>query len=431
MRVLVLGGYGQIGSAIVRTLSDAGCDVVGLGRAAALGRRLAPQAHWIGADIATLLTAELWAPLLVDVEVVVNASGALQDGAKDNLSRVQGEAIAALIVACQAAGVKRFVQISAPGAASDARTAFLRTKGEADAALRASALDWIIFKPGLVIGPNAYGGTALVRMLAAFPLVQPIVLGDAQVQTVALSDVADAVRRGALGQAPARRDYDLVEENPQRLDALIASVRAWAGFAPAHARIALPRWGGFAIARIADAAGWLGWRSPLRTTSLRVLADGVVGDPAPWRAVTGAPLQSLSQTLAAMLATMQERVFARAQLVFPVLVVTLALFWIASGVIGALQLDASASVLPRHLDAPTRRALVLAGAGADVAIGVGVLVRPWTRAAAWAAVALSVAYLIAASLLTPHLWADPLGPLVKVFPGIGLALAVAALAEKR
>jgi hypothetical protein len=33
--------------------------------------------------------------------------------------------------------------------------------------------------------------------------------------------------------------------------------------------------------------------------------------------------------------------------------------------------------------------------------------------------------------VTPELWADPLGPFVKVFPAMALALAVAALAEER
>jgi hypothetical protein len=43
----------------------------------------------------------------------------------------------------------------------------------------------------------------------------------------------------------------------------------------------------------------------------------------------------------------------------------------------------------------------------------------------------SLAYLLLGAVLTPYLWADPLGPLVKIVPGIGLASAVAALAEER
>ena len=43
----------------------------------------------------------------------------------------------------------------------------------------------------------------------------------------------------------------------------------------------------------------------------------------------------------------------------------------------------------------------------------------------------SVLYLAAGSVLTPWLWADPLGVFVKVLPAIGLALLLAAMAEER
>jgi uncharacterized protein YbjT (DUF2867 family) len=147
--------------------------------------------RWIGADIATLTTPHAWAAHIEGVDAIVNASGALQDGARDNLRAAQQDAIIALIQACAGKAI-RFVQISAPGAKLDARTEFLRTKGVADAAFRASALDWTILKPGLVISANAYGGTSLLRMLAATPFGQPLVLGDARVQIVAASDVAEA-----------------------------------------------------------------------------------------------------------------------------------------------------------------------------------------------------------------------------------------------
>jgi len=60
-----------------------------------------------------------------------------------------------------------------------------------------------------------------------------------------------------------------------------------------------------------------------------------------------------------------------------------------------------------------------------------VLYRPVLRFACFAAIVVSLGYLVGGTVLTPHLWADPLGVFVKVFPGIGLALAVASIAEER
>ncbi|WP_420813175.1 NAD(P)H-binding protein [Methylobacterium currus] len=69
----------------------------------------------------------------------------------------------ALFRACAEAEIRRVVQVSTVGAAPDARTAFLRTKDAADAALAQADLDWTILRPGLVLAPTAYGGTALLR----------------------------------------------------------------------------------------------------------------------------------------------------------------------------------------------------------------------------------------------------------------------------
>ena len=46
-------------------------------------------------------------------------------------------------------------------------------------------------------------------------------------------------------------------------------------------------------------------------------------------------------------------------------------------------------------------------------------------------VALSALYLLGATILTPALWIDPLGPLVKVVPGMALALVALAIMDER
>jgi uncharacterized protein YbjT (DUF2867 family) len=431
MRVLVLGGYGLIGSEIVRRLQAEGLDVVGFGRSAAKGRRLAPDVEWRGGNLNTLHEPADWRPYLEGVDGVVNASGALQDGAGDALTVTQDQAIRACIAACEQKRIIRFVQISAPGAEPDAKTAFMRTKAHADDALRKSVLVWTILKPGLVISAYAYGGTALIRMLSAFPWMQPLVLPRAQMQTVAATDVAEAVLVALTTERLARVEADLVEREPHRLADIVAAMRAWLGFAPANATLALP-WSIAALAaRCADAAGWLGWRSPLRTTALVVLRDNVLGDADAGERALGRPLKSLRESLHALPATLQERTFARAQLAFPLLVLVLAGFWIASGLIALAHVEGAALVLRATPLAGAADALVIGGALADIAIGVCLCMRATIRAAAFAAIALSVAYLALGTALTPQLWADPLGVFVKVIPGMALALIVAALAEER
>jgi hypothetical protein len=43
----------------------------------------------------------------------------------------------------------------------------------------------------------------------------------------------------------------------------------------------------------------------------------------------------------------------------------------------------------------------------------------------------AIAYLAGATIWTADLWADPLGPLVKILPGIVLSMTLAALLDER
>ena len=433
MRVLVLGAYGLIGEEVVGQLTEAGHEVVGLGRNTARARRRRPECTWITADLADLRQAASWAPVLMQarVEAVVNCAGALQDGSRDDVAGVQSGAIRALLEAATAAGIGRLVQISAPRAEPASETPFMRTKGEADAAVQASALEWTILRPGLVLAPQAYGGSALLRALAAVPLVQPLAFADSPLQTVWVCDVARAVVLTIEGKVASRRVYDLVEDEARPLGDVLRSLRSWLGYAPAPAvpvPVALIR----LAARIGDALGWLGWRPPLRAAALRELAAGVVGDPAPWRTAGGPALAPLDVTLRRLPSTVQERWFARAFLLKPLAIGTLAGFWAITGLLTLLAPDDAAHVLRvRGVGAFSAYAIAIIGAIADLALGLALLWRRTMPSAALGMIFLTLAYLAGASVLAPDLWTDPLGPLVKTLPALVLALVVLGWAEDR
>lgn len=429
--VLVLGAYGMIGQGIVRHLLAEGHRVKGLGRSAREARRAFPGLDWLIRDLADMTAPEDWAHGLQDVDFVVNAAGALQDGPADDLTLVHETAIAALARACAARGTG-LVQVSSVGVRPDASTHFFRSKAAGDAAVRGSGAPHWILRPGLVMADTAYGATGLLRMLAAVPLVQPLAMAQAQVQTIGLRDLARAVAACLDGTIPEGTEADLVETHKHSLATLAASLRGWLGFAPARATLHAPGWALRLASRGADALGRLGWRSPLRSNALTALGESVLGDPAPWRAAGGPPIAGLDQTLAAMPARAEDRLAARIRLAMPFVVATLALFWLLSGLIGLARLDAAAEWLtdagwPLWLS----RASVVAWSLVDIALGAALLWRPWARRAVLGMVAVSLAYLGLATLILPGLWADPLGPLLKIVPGIMLALLALPMLESR
>ncbi|WP_428672240.1 SDR family oxidoreductase [Roseibium sp.] len=426
----VLGAYGFIGAACVRALREAGYRVTCIGRSLECGRKAFPDLDWVQRDFADTLAGD-WKSLLGGMDVVVNASGALQDGARDNLAAIHETAVKRICEALEGTQV-RFVQISAAGVSEDAPTNFFRTKARGDATIMASRTDWIILRPVLVLGADAYGGTALLRAGAAMPFAGLELFGNARIQTVHVDDVARAVVQAASGDLGTRFVADLTEDGSRSFSELVCRFRSWLGYPDWRARIAVPEFAISLLRKGADALGWLGWRSPLRTNALKSLDSGITGDPEGWRQRGGIPLKSLEQTLAVLPATAQERAFARLYLLLPLAIGCLSLFWTLSGLIGVFSYrDAMAVLTGSGVSQPMAAAAVFGGAVADLTLGIAVLFRRWCRRASIGMILVALAYLTGGTLLTPHLWADPLGPLVKVLPSLVLAALVVLVLEER
>jgi uncharacterized protein YbjT (DUF2867 family) len=431
MTVLIVGAYGLIGCGVAQRLERDGHTIIGLGRDIDTGKRVLPTINWLSADLRSLTKVSTWQPFLKDVDVVVNCSGALQDGPEDDLEVVHHYAVAALAQACASANVK-LVQISAVGAHADAATPFLASKARGDTAIQAAAINHHIFRPGLVLGRHSYGGTTMLRMLASFPLIQPIAVPEAKVQTVALDDVAEAVSAALAGNIPNGFVGDLVENETHTLREVVASMRQWLGFAPARHEILIPSFLIRTLSKFADGLGRLGWRSPLRSTAVKVLADGVTGVPTDLSQFGMPPVKSLAETLASMPARVEDRLFAHMALLTPIIIVTLITFWFLSGIIGFISVNEAALVL-EDVGWPSALAFasVLFWAVVDIAIAFGLAYRPYAKITCWCAIGVSLFYLTASTLFVPYLWLDPLGPMVKILPSIALALVARIALETR
>ena len=429
MRVLLTGATGLIGSAVFAALRGAGHEVVAVARGAGAASRLPEAARVIALDLRQATRPADWLPHLAAVDAVVNCAGVLQDGPRDSTAAVHIAAADALFAACEQAGVRRVVQVSALGVDRGAATAFASTKLAGDQALMARNLDWVILRPSLVVGRAAYGGSALIRALAALPLT-PRVAQAAPLQVVQLDDLVRTVLFFLAPDAPARIALDIV--GPERLtfDEVVAAYRRWLGRTRTRF-VPVPAWVTHALFRLGDMVALLGWRPPLRSTALVEIARGTVGDPGPWTRLTGIAPRTLQAALAAEPASVQERWFAQLYLLKPLLLAVLALYWLATGLIAVGPgWDDAVALLEAAEVGPAPR-LAVAGSVADIAVGVGIAVRRTARDALHAALGLSIAYLVLATVLQPVLWADPLGPLVKIAPILALHLVTLATLEDR
>jgi uncharacterized protein YbjT (DUF2867 family) len=430
VRVLLTGATGFIGSAVLARLIGDGHDVVAVTRRG--GPTLChPAVRWIAVDIARATAPEAWAPHLDGIDAAVNCAGVLQDGLRDSTAGVHVAGAAALFAALEQAGVRRVVHVSALGIDREAATAFMATKLAGDQALMARTLDWVILRPSVVVGAAAYGGSALLRGLAALPF-QPHLVEAGRLQVVQLGDLVETIAFFLDPRAPARLTLEVCGPEALQLSEVLAAYRQWLGLGKARP-VPVPGWLLHTVSGLGDALGLLGWRAPVRTTARRELARGSVGDPGPWTVVTGIAPKSLARALAETPASVQERWFARLYLVKPLIFGGLSLFWLATAILTlGPAWDAGLALLGgTGIPAAAAAPLAVAGATADCLIGLGIAFRATAKRALGASLAVSTVYLAAGTVLAPALLADPLGPLLKIVPVMALTLAALAIADDR
>jgi hypothetical protein len=281
-----------------------------------------------------------------------------------------------------------------------------------------------------VVGRQAYGGSALFRALATLPLL-PSMPEAGPLDIVQLDDVAETVARMVRPDAPARVALDLA--GPERLtfEETIARYRAWFGWRPARL-VAVPGWLMGAAWRAGDLAGRLGWRPPIRSTAHREILRGAIGDGGEWQRVTGIAPQSLGAALAAEPASVQERWFARLYLLKPLAIAVFALFWLLTGIVSLGPGYGRAVALMRSTDAAAVAELgTVAGGIVDIVLALLIVRRRTARLGLILALMTSLFYIAAGTLLLPQLWADPLGPMTKIWPILMLNLVCLAVLDER
>ena len=425
MKVLVIGASGLIGAHVIAALRREGHDV-----SAVYHRPPKNDPEALTMDLSSASDAD-WLVVLTGKDAVVNCAGVFQDNASDSTDGVHRGGVQRLVRAAEKAGVKRFIHFSALGMDREQPTAFSRSKYSGDRIVEQSKLEWVILRPSVVLGPPAYGGSALFRGLAAFAVL-PRFEDTKPIQPVQLDDVVETVSLMLGPNAPSKIVLELTGPDVLTIEQVVQLYRRWLGFHPASA-VTLPGW----LMRLGylggDVAGGLGWRPPIRTTAELEMRRGAVGNNDRWREVTHIEPRSLAAALKESPASVQEKWFANLYLLKPLAFGVFALFWIMTGFISLGPGWENGMSIMREGGVSDRVAAlaIIAGGAADIAIGVGIAFRRTTRVALWAGVAISIVYAIIGTILVPQLWIDPLGPMLKIWPIIAFNLLLLAIVEDR
>ncbi len=241
VRVVIAGGHGQVALRLTALLAGRGdvvtgvvrnpdhrADVEGAGGTAAV------------CDLETATADEL-AAHLAGADAVVFAAGAGPDSGAPRKDTVDRAAAVLLADAADRAGVRRYLLVSSMGVdtepepdAGEVWVAYLRAKRAAEDALRATALDWTILRPGrltddpgvrkVLLAPSVPRG-AVTRDDTAAVLVALLDAPGTVGQTLELVEGEDDVRTAVTAMAAARR-ADQVDEEPEPGDPTASTVVA-------------------------------------------------------------------------------------------------------------------------------------------------------------------------------------------------------------
>ena len=197
MTVLVTGAAGYLGNQIVKKLVALGHPVRAMARHPSKAQlRLQEVADSVDIVQGDVTVPDSLSPVMNDVSAVIHLVAIAIEKRGQTYEEVNFQGTVNVLNAAQAAGVKRFINMSQNGARSDLPYRFLASKGRAQEYVAASTMEWTALRPSAIFGPQDEFFNTFARLLKLTPLVFPLIGGGkAEFQPVSVHDVVEAVIR--------------------------------------------------------------------------------------------------------------------------------------------------------------------------------------------------------------------------------------------
>jgi NADH dehydrogenase len=209
--ITVVGGTGFLGKYVVRDLARQGFMLRVLSRDARRGEGLKPlgDAGQIVSEYADLTCPHTLEKKLAGSFGVVNLVGILFERGRENFSAVHAQGAEKLAQAAHAAGVERYVHVSALGVDRAAESKYARTKLLGERATCSAFSQATVLRPGVLFGAGDHFFSQFAWMSCYAPFLPLIGGGKTRFQPVYAADVARAVTQSLQMPERAGKIYEL------------------------------------------------------------------------------------------------------------------------------------------------------------------------------------------------------------------------------
>ena len=198
MRIAITGANGFVGRTVVAVLlgDEAPGDIRAIVRDRDRAARELPRAA-LDVRRADVTDAESLRGAFDGIDAVVHLV-AIPTERHGSFERVNAEGTRAVVREAEGAGVRKIVHLSTIGASPESPYPFLRSKGQGQAAVEASAVPHVVLRPSILFGPGDDFFPRL-RFSLAFPVVPLPGGGNARFQPLHVADLARAIRAALRG----------------------------------------------------------------------------------------------------------------------------------------------------------------------------------------------------------------------------------------
>ena len=205
--IVITGATGFVGQAVVKQARAEGFAV----RVIAREPRRAEWARTLGCEVfhGNVLYAPAIAGAFAGAKSVIHLVGIIHESQENTFTRVHVEATQNVIEGAKAAGVKRFVHMSALGTRANGKSQYHQTKWAGEELVRKSGLAWTIFRPSLISGPGNKSISVLGKLVKYLPFVPVLGNGESKIQPVAVDIVAKCFIAALRLDDTVQKTYDL------------------------------------------------------------------------------------------------------------------------------------------------------------------------------------------------------------------------------